>query len=75
MISCADVFYEKEDYIEEESIVGYWFACEFGYSKPDCIIFDDDRLQFTNDGKVYSSKNSLKCLAMIVIGVLVLIIP
>ena len=42
MISCADVLYEKEDYIEdhieEKSIVGYWFACEFGYSKPDCIV-------------------------------------
>ena len=57
MISCADVLYEKEDYIEEhideKSIVGYWFACEFGYSEPDCIIFDDDGLQFTNDGKVF----------------------
>ena len=58
MISCADMFYEKEDHIEEnhideESIVGCWFACEFGYSEPDCIIFDDDGLQFTNDGKVY----------------------
>ena len=58
MISCADMFYEKEDHIEEnhideESIVGCWFACEFGYSEPDCIIFDDDGLQFTNDGKVF----------------------
>ena len=58
MMSCADVFYVEEesigeDSIEEKSIVGYWFACEFGYSEPDCIIFDDDGLQFTNNGKVY----------------------
>ena len=47
MMSCADVLYVEEESIEEhsteeESIVGYWFACEFGYSEPDCIIFDDD---------------------------------
>ena len=55
MISCADVFYEKEDDypLLRNPSWAYWFACEFGYSEPDCIIFDDDGLQFTNDGKVY----------------------
>ena len=53
MISCADILYVEEEPTENESVVGYWFACEFGYSQPDCIIFDDDGLQFTNDGKVY----------------------
>ncbi len=53
IISYADVFYVEDDSKEDESIVGYWFACEFGYSEPDCVIFDDDVLHCTKDGKVY----------------------
>ena len=60
IISCADVLYEEEatSVYEEEatsgdkSIEGFWFACEFGSGDTDCMIFDDDGLQFTEDGKV-----------------------
>ena len=32
MISCADILYEKEEASSENvSIVGFWFACEFGF--------------------------------------------
>ena len=34
------------------TIVGYWFACEFG-SSSDCMILDDDGYQFTSDGEIY----------------------
>ena len=51
--SCADVLYMEAASIEDTSIVGYWFACEFGYSDPDCSMLDDDGLEFTKDGKVY----------------------
>ena len=61
IISCADVLYGEEatSVYEEEatsgdkSIEGFWFACEFGSEDTDCMIFDDDGLQFTEDGKVY----------------------
>ena len=69
MISCADMFYEKEDHIERlESILGYWFACEFGYSEPDCIILMMMDCSSQMMVKSITSKNSLKCLAMIVMG-------
>ena len=38
MISCADILYVEEEPTENESVVGYWFACEFGYSLPEIII-------------------------------------
>ena len=62
MISCADVLYEEEAAsgdksieaaIGDKSIEGFWFACEFGSEDTDCMIFDDDGLQFTEDGEVY----------------------
>ena len=34
------------------TIVGFWFACEFG-SSSDCMILDDDGYQFTTDGEIY----------------------
>ena len=54
MISCADILSEEEPSTAETSdVVGFWFACEFGWLEPDCMILDDDGLQFTEDGKVY----------------------
>ena len=54
MISCADILLEgASDDVSTSEIVGFWFACEFGWLEPDCIILDDDGLQFTEDGKVY----------------------
>jgi hypothetical protein len=54
MISCADILSDEEPSTAETSdVVGFWFACEFGWLEPDCMILDDDGLQFTEDGKVY----------------------
>ena len=53
MISCADVLYVEEVSRKNKDLVGFWFACEFGSSDINCMILDDDGLQFTNDGKVY----------------------
>ena len=59
IISCADILYVEENDIIEllpnspETMVGFWFACEFGSLDIDCMILDDDGVQFTNDGKVY----------------------
>lgn len=54
IISCADILMEKTSTPPLTSdIVGFWFACEFGWLEPECMILDDDGLQFTEDGKVY----------------------
>ena len=34
------------------TVVGFWFACEFGSSN-DCMILDDDGYQFTTEGEIY----------------------
>ena len=54
MISCADILLEgTSDDVSTSEIVGLWFACEFGSADIDCRFFDDDGLEFTNDGSVY----------------------
>ena len=54
MISCADILLEgTSDDVSTSEIVGFWFACEFGSADIDCRFFDDDGLEFTNDGSVY----------------------
>ena len=35
------------------TVVGFWFACEFGSSNDDCMILDDDGYQFTTEGEIY----------------------
>ena len=34
------------------TVVGFWFACEFGSSN-DCMILDDDGYQFSTEGDIY----------------------
>ena len=54
MISCADILLEETPINSPTSgIVGFWFTCEFDPSDVDCRFFDDDGVQFTNDGSVY----------------------
>ena len=54
MISCADILLEETPITSPTSgIVGIWFTCEFDPSDVDCRFFDDDGVQFTNDGSVY----------------------
>ena len=54
MISCADILLEETPITSPTSgIVGFWFTCEFDPSDVDCRFFDDDGVQFTNDGSVY----------------------
>ena len=54
IISCADILLEgTSDDVSTSEIVGFWFACEFGSADIDCRFFDDDGLEFTNDGSVY----------------------
>ena len=54
IIGCED-YYGTQPSIKEQvnTLEGFWFACEFGSSDMNCMILDDDGLQFTNDGKVY----------------------
>lgn len=55
MISCADVLLEETPMTTPKSdIVGFWFGCEFGSSDIAFRFLDDDGLQFTNDGSVFS---------------------
>ncbi len=54
MISCADILLEEKPITSSTSgIVGFWFTCEFDPPDVDCRFFDDDGVQFTNDGSVY----------------------
>ena len=65
IISCADILYVEENDIIDllpnspETMVGFWFACEFGSSDINCRFLDDDGLQFTNDGSVFSIETSM----------------
>ena len=53
MISCADILLEETPTTPTSDIVGFWFTCEFDPSDINCRFFDDDGIQFTNDGRVY----------------------
>ena len=39
------------------TIIGFWFGCEFG-SSDGCIILDDDGYQFTDEGEIYDIEES-----------------
>ena len=58
MISCADILVEDTPTPKSE-IVGFWFGCEFGSSDIACRFLDDDGLQFTNEGSVFSIETSM----------------
>lgn len=55
IFSCADILVDEALKNPPTSgIVGFWFGCEFGSGEISCRFFDDDGLQFTKDGSVFS---------------------
>ena len=50
LVGCSDSTGNNKE--NTNTVVGFWFACEFGSSN-DCMILDDDGYQFTTDGEIY----------------------